>query len=193
MLHYTHGVAWLFFLFVFTFTQLLTIEEALGCQAILEQDWEQAAHVRQRITIALTGCAIVLGFGAGLRGEEIPRIELGPIRKFWKEATRHPGTPHIPLVLAGRFKRQTGERVYAQPMAFHSRSGLQYKKWLDRAIAVWDSLGVTIGPLFLVHAPGKTPRQAKMGDVDALFHDVLRSRWCQHRLRHKRGFWGKQS
>ena len=149
----------------------LTIEEALGCQGILEADWGQVGHNKDhRLSIALTGVLVTVAFGAALRREEITRIEIGPIRLFWKDAK----APHIPLVLAGQFKKQTGEKVYTQPMALESQSGFRYRLWLRQAVASWDDLSVDKGPLFQRTTARGLCTRAKMGDLNPLFHDVLR-------------------
>jgi hypothetical protein len=53
------------------------------------------------------------------------RIDIGVMRKHWKEALAHPEEPHVPLGMSGRFKRQVGEKMYIQPLALVSDPGLQ--------------------------------------------------------------------
>jgi hypothetical protein len=62
-----------------------------------------------RLKTAITGMLVTVGLGGGMRGEEIVRIDIGVIRKHWQEALKHPEEPHIPLAMAGRFKRTVGE------------------------------------------------------------------------------------
>jgi len=101
----------------------------------------------------LTGVSLTSGFAAGLRGEEIPRIELGLVRKHWKEAQEHV-TPHVPLAMAGRFKKHVGENQYFQPLANVTASGLNIQKWMFRAITTYESLGVVDGPMFRLASSG---------------------------------------
>lgn len=153
----------------------LTIHEALAAQSLLESDWERSnGDSVTRLSIALTAVIVVLGFGAALRGEELIRIEIGPIRRYWNEALSHPETPHVPLVLAGRFKQQVGERLFIQPMALESKSGLRFRIWLQRAIATWELRGITTGPMFQKQAEQGRRARVRMGDLDPLFHLVLR-------------------
>jgi hypothetical protein len=76
----------------------------------LEEDWRLCGlnDNKRRLKIALRGVSLTSGFAAGLRGEESPRIELGLIRKHWKEA-QECATPHVPLAMAGQFKKHVGE------------------------------------------------------------------------------------
>ena len=127
-------------------------------------------------------CAIIGSFGNGFRGEEVTRTELGAIRKHWFEALNHPTTPHVPWVMSGRFKQVVGEKLYFQPMAIQSRSGIQYKLWVRRMIDAYDHFGVTTGPVFRISAKntGDKVRRASVGDLDPPFHDLLRrvqERW----------------
>ena len=55
--------------------------------------------------MALTGAMLVSGFAAGLRGEELPQLDIGFMRKRWSEGDNHPRQKHVPLVLLGWFKK----------------------------------------------------------------------------------------
>jgi len=48
---------------------------------------------------------LVSGFAAGLRGEELPQLDIGFMRKRWSEGDNHPRQKHVPLVLLGWFKK----------------------------------------------------------------------------------------
>ena len=52
---------------------------------------------------------ILIIFGAGLRGEEIPLVSLRGILHFW-DKTRLDPDPFIMITLFGRFKGETGHR-----------------------------------------------------------------------------------
>jgi hypothetical protein len=153
----------------------LTIKELLCCQTLLEQDWEFfEGDSEGKLKTALTAVMLVHGFGAGLRGEEIVRMDLGAIRKYWEEAMDHPEAPHVPLMLAGRFKREVGEKLFCQPLAVKSKSGLEYRLWLHRLILTYDIMGIRAGPVF--RTAGKQVggiRRAQMGDLDPMFHALL--------------------
>ncbi len=87
----------------------------------------------------------------------------------------HPDAPHVPLMLVGQFKREIGEKLFCQPLALESKSGLQIRLWMFRLIGGYDALQVTDGPVF--RTAGKTPgsiRQAQIGDLDPMLHGVLK-------------------
>lgn len=160
----------------------LTIDEILAAQAILEEDWQShSSHPEVLLPITLSGVLFSGVFGSGLRGEEIPQIDLGGLRKHWHEGSEHPRQAHVPLVLKGRFKRQVGEKLYFQPLAVRSNSGVEYKLWLQRTISIYQHLGVTSGPLFrtVVSKTGRVKR-ATISDMDLLFHDVMKRVQVRH-------------
>jgi hypothetical protein len=147
----------------------LTMEELLCVQSLLEEDWRLCGlnDNKRRLKIALTGVSLTSGFAAGLRGEEIPRIELGLIRKYWKEA-QECATPHVPLAMAGRFKQHVGENQYFQPLANVTVSGV--------------NIGVSDGPMFRLASSGRGAKvkRCAMGDLNPAFHALLKrvqDRW----------------
>jgi hypothetical protein len=159
----------------------LTMWEALLCQSMLEEDWKTfEKDPTGRLKTALTaGVLVTSGLGGGMRGEEMVRIDVGIIRKHWKEALEHPDEAHVPLRMAGRFKRQVGEKVYVQPLAVASASGLEYRLWLHRALQEYGRAGVLKGPMFRV-APkkkgqaddgGKGFKRARVGDLDLVLRE----------------------
>jgi hypothetical protein len=154
----------------------LTIRELLCCQTLLESDWELfEGDEHGQLKTALTAVSLIGGFAAGLRGEEIVRMDLGAIRKHWNESMEHPDAPHVPLMLAGRFKREIGEKLFCQPLALESKSGLKIRLWMFRLIGAYDKLKVVDGPVF--RTAGKvqgTIRRAQIGDLDPMLHAVLK-------------------
>jgi hypothetical protein len=160
----------------------LTIREALLCQTMLESDWKTFERdAVGRLKTVITGILVTTGLGGGMRGEEIVRIDIGVIRKHWDEALRHPEEPHIPIAMVGRFKRTVGEKVYIQPMALVSASGLQYRLWMHRALQEYGRAGVKQGPMFWVEdrkrerveEGRKGFKLAKVGDLDNVFRPLL--------------------
>jgi hypothetical protein len=161
----------------------LTIDELLHSLAILDEDWDAYANDPDgKLQTALTGFCLTSGFSAGLRGEELPRLDLGAMRKNWREAVHHARYPHVPYVLIGRFKNVTGEKEFFQPVVCKTASGVDNVKWAHRVIEAYAAMGVTAGPVFRVagKAPGSKVVRSKMGDLDPPFHDILKrvqERW----------------
>ena len=112
---------------------------------------------------------LITGFFAALRGEEIVRADLGAIRKYWNEAVTWKGEEHIPLMLAGCFKCKTGEKLFCQPLAAVTKSGVDIRLWFHRSIDMNEKMGLTHGPLFR-NAKGKRSSTAKL---DILLHGIL--------------------
>jgi hypothetical protein len=127
----------------------LTIRELLCCQTLLENDWELfKGDAHGKLKMALTAVSLIGGFTAALRGEEIVRMDLGAIRKHWNESMEHPDAPHVPLMLAGRFKREVGEKLFCQPLSLESKSGLKIRLWMFRLMGAYDALKIVDGPVF---------------------------------------------
>jgi len=102
-------------------------------------------------------------------------------RKHWKEA-QECVTPHVPLAMAGRFKKHVGENQYFQPLANVTASGLNIQKWMFRAITTYESLGVVDGPMFRLASSGcgAKVKRCAMGDLNPAFHALLKrvqDRW----------------
>eukprot|EP00978_Attheya_sp_CCMP212_P016777 scaffold44249_cov48-Attheya_sp.AAC.1 len=73
----------------------LTIDKLLKCLELLEEDWQEYTHdAEAQLQIGLLASALCVGFSGGLRGEEMPRADLGRIRDNWIEALDHPRAPH---------------------------------------------------------------------------------------------------
>ena len=117
---------------------------------------------------------LVIGFTAALRGEEMPQIDLGPMNKYWEEGDRHPRLKHVPLVMLGRFKQTVGEKLYFQPLAQVTNSGIHVKQWVGRVLGLYARAKVTGGPMFRTVSKKGVVKGATVGDLDLLFHDILR-------------------
>lgn len=126
--------------------------------------------------MALTGAMLVSGFAGGLRGEELlPQIDVGFMIKHWSEGEDHPRhQKHVPLVLVGRFKNLVGEKLFFQPLAETTDSGIQIKAWLKRALGCYEKAKVFTGPMFRTVTKKGAIKKATIGDLDILFHDILR-------------------
>jgi hypothetical protein len=150
----------------------LTIDELLASLEILEEEWSLVKElpVGQRMKVALQGVLFSAGFASGLRGEELPRVEIGPILRHWRESVHHPRICHVPLFLQGRFKRTIGEKMFVQPLSYRTRSGIPVGSWMQRALRAYQEMGILTGPMFR-RSKGKA--RARVSDLDYLFWDVL--------------------
>jgi hypothetical protein len=160
----------------------LTVKELTCALSLLQEDWITFRNdIQGKKETCLMASTLISGFFAALRGEEIVRVDLGAMRKHWNEGVNHPEEPHVPLMLAGRFKREVGEKLFCQPLGMESKSQVLIALWFHRALDVLGKLGIVSGPMFRV--PGKKSgsyKRASMGDLDPSFHRVLKrvqNRW----------------
>jgi hypothetical protein len=153
----------------------LTIVELKAAMEILDEDWNVfGKNNDSQIGLKKTGptaCMLIAGFFAALREEEIVRIDVGNMREHWGEAMAYKDGKHVPLMMAERFKRETGEKLFCQPLAIDSTSKVEIAKWFHRALWVLEKLGIETGPMFRTEARGGAKyKKASLGDLDGLLH-----------------------
>jgi hypothetical protein len=73
----------------------------------------------------------------------------------------------VSLMLAGRFKREVGEKFVCQPLACKSSSG-------DRTIEIMNKSGIVDGPLPVEGKANQTFKKATLGGLDPSFLQVLK-------------------
>jgi hypothetical protein len=155
----------------------LTIGEIKASLQILEEDWKLYLKVHDGHGLqkaGLTAIVLISGFFAALRGEEIVRIDIGSMRHHWTEAMGCADGKHVPLMLAGRFKRETGEKLFCQPLATESKSGVKIAEWFHRTLWILGKLGTESGPMFRSESKGGSKyKKASVGDLDHLLHSIL--------------------
>jgi hypothetical protein len=151
-----------------------TLDEIHHFFKLLEEDWKTFGDdLSMQLQTALTGMILVGGFSGALRGEELPKLELGAIRKHWEEAVCHPRVPHVPLVLSGRFKTTEGEKLFFLPLACRSESGIDNRLWTHRLLETYGKMGVIGGPVFRLQHKGTKIRRSAVCDLEFLFHGIL--------------------
>jgi hypothetical protein len=80
-------------------------------------------------------------FLRALRGEEIPKADLKHLAKHLGEGVAHATSPHVPIALLGRFKRQVGIRLFFMPLALISASGIETGLWILRLVSYIERWG----------------------------------------------------
>ena len=73
-----------------------------GIMMCVEEDWYKGNEIERDKTKELA-CLVLASYAEGLRGEEVPLINLGGMTKFWGESGSQ-RIPHVMLTLMGRFK-----------------------------------------------------------------------------------------
>ena len=114
----------------------------------IEGEWNAAETDEAKETLAVEASFYLIAYCGGLRGEEIPLCDLTGIRKWWKDGDVPGVTKHVTIALLGRIKGETGEKYHLMPLCHTSRSGLQPRLWIGRAIESLEKRGITRGPLF---------------------------------------------
>lgn len=148
----------------------ITIHELKAVLEFMEADWVTfEGDVQGQYNTAMTACMFVAGFFAALRGEELVRVDIGAMRKHWCEAVNFTPATHVPLMLSGRFKREIGEKLFCQPLAPVTKSGVNIVQWFFRMLEVAKKGGIISGPLFL----GRKGKRATTADLDTRFHAAL--------------------
>ena len=74
---------------------------------------------------------------------------LGKLRENWPKDIAH-AHKHVPLMLAGRFKEEVGEKSFCQSLAWQSNSGIMIGQWFHRSLFYAEKFGITTGPMFRV-------------------------------------------
>jgi hypothetical protein len=82
----------------------LSKQAVVVLQVGLEKQWEAAQdNAVNRLEIAQLVCFALFGYARALRGEEITKIELSGVRKYFGDGATEPR--HVTLSLIGRFKQ----------------------------------------------------------------------------------------
>jgi hypothetical protein len=111
------------------------IQELTRSLEFLDEDWRLFEKDPEgQLRAATTATMLISGFFGALRGEEVVQADLGVIRKYWDEAVAWEGAGHIPLMLAERFKREIGEKLFCQPLVATTKPGVEIRGWFHRML-----------------------------------------------------------
>ena len=126
----------------------LSVDILVEIFSLLEMDWGKTLSAKDRWELALEGCFYVISFVCALRGEEVPLVNLAGIREHLVESDAHK-IPHVVVALLGRFKNEHGDSNYhLLPIVNVTRSGLEPRRWIERAVRSCEQMGYSRGPLF---------------------------------------------
>ena len=81
----------------------------MGVCAAGEEAWRQSLSEVECKMIEDTVCFMLIAFGAGLRGEEVPLVLLEGLLTFWM-LTRAEPERYMMIMLKGRFKGEVDSR-----------------------------------------------------------------------------------
>ena len=113
--------------------EALTSAQVLGLSDMLDSAWKHSNQAGHKERLEELMCYVLIGFGAGLRGEEIPLISLKGLLFFWDE-TKSEADPYTMITLHGRFKGETGFRWHCLPVSDQTRSDTPLRMWIGRLL-----------------------------------------------------------
>jgi hypothetical protein len=96
------------------------------------------------IFLALMG---EISYVLGLRGEELPLMDLAGTRTNSARGKVHPKTKHGVVALLGRFKNEIGEKYRLMPVPMQTVSGLRPMRWIDPMVEWYGEKGIVSGPV----------------------------------------------
>ncbi len=117
-----------------------------------------------------TVCFTLIAFGAGLRGEEVPLVDLGGLLTFWME-TREEEVRYMMITLQGRFKGEVDQRWHIVPICdTTSRSGIPFRLWMERIMYRRVTLESRVKGWLFEGEPGS---KAKFGKYQEYFRSLV--------------------
>ena len=113
--------------------EALTSKLVLGVCAEAEREWTQARTDLKRRETEDAVCFMLIAFGAGLRGEEVPLVSLEGLLHFWEETRRGEEEERFIMVtLSGRFKGEVDSRWHMVPISDKTHSKIPFRLWMER-------------------------------------------------------------
>jgi hypothetical protein len=110
--------------------------------------WRKETARNRRKQVLFPALFAVAAYAGGLRGEEVPLMDLFSTFKHFSEGVNHPKHPHVVMALCGRFKNKIGELEHLQPLATKTRLGLGVLIWFQQMLSWHKRKNVTRGPVF---------------------------------------------
>jgi len=141
-----------------------TSDMALALHELITEEWSVEIEDSKKEKLESLMCYVLIGLGAGLRGEEVPLTAWNGLSAFWEETENDPD-PYIMITLRGRFKAETGDRWHCLPIADINNSGIPYRTWIRRLLR--RRVGENGGNKWLLR--GGQGARAKISDYDAMF------------------------
>jgi hypothetical protein len=114
----------------------LSSKLVLGICGEAERIWASVCSNVKRMEIEGAICFMLIDFGVGLRGEEVPLVSLKGLLHFWAETQM--GDPHeryMMITLSGRFKGEVDSRWHLIPIRNQTHSNIPFQLWMERIMA----------------------------------------------------------
>jgi hypothetical protein len=128
----------------------VSIEVMLALMQRFDRLWILAeGDSKKQQEVLFPALLAVAAYAGGLRGEEVPLMDLFSMFKHFAEGMNHLKHPHVVMALRGRFKNEIGELEHLKPLVTKTRSGLDVGVWFQRMLTWYEQRGTTQGPVFL--------------------------------------------
>lgn len=148
----------------------LSFEILLAMFDLLDKEWLSPMSDPQRLALALEASLYVIAYTLALRGEELPLVHLGALRRHWDHGSSYK-VPHVIIPLLGRFKNEVGESFHLMPVVAETPGGLKPRLWIGRAIQEYEKKGILSGHFF----QNSRGERLRMSDLEPPFFDRLES------------------
>jgi hypothetical protein len=113
--------------------EALSSKPVIGICAETEKLWARARTDTKHLEMEEAVCFMLIAFGAGLRGEEVPLVSLEGLLQFWQETQEGSADErHMMMTLSGRFKGEVDSRWHLVPISDRTHSNIPFRLWLER-------------------------------------------------------------
>ena len=145
--------------------EALTSNQVVGLSNMLNISWKSSRNEKHKESLEELMSYVLIGFGAGLCGGEVPLVSLKGLSQFWDE-TKSDQDPHIMVTLHGRFKGESGFRWHCLTTSDQTRSRIPFRLRIGRLLSRRIiKQGRTGG--WLLEGPKR--RRVKIADYDPEF------------------------
>ena len=113
--------------------EALSLKLVLGVCGKAERIWALACADAKMLEMEEAVCFMLIAFGTGLRGEEVPLISLEGLLNFWED-TRE-GTVnkrYMMMTLSRWFKGEVDLRWHLVPISDKTCLGIPFRLWMER-------------------------------------------------------------
>ena len=113
--------------------EALTSKFVLGVCTEAENIWTLAHLDAKRTEIEDAVCFMLIAFGTGLRGEEVPLVSLKGLLNFWMEMRRGNNDERYMMIsLPGRFKGEVDSLWHMVSICDKTQSNIPFRLWMER-------------------------------------------------------------
>ena len=127
----------------------ISIEVMVALMERFDRLWMLAGEDRtKQEEVLFPALFSIVAYAGGLRGKEIPLMDLFSMIKHFAEGINHPKYPHVVMSLRGRFKNKIGEMEHLESLATEAESGLKVRVWFERMLVWYEQKVIVRGPVF---------------------------------------------